>query len=78
MKVIVNGLTLLRLPSCLANGLGKLPPKPLPPNGLLLRLKPPPPKPELLMRRSYLLLGNAFATWILGIIWHIQYGYRLR
>jgi hypothetical protein len=30
---------------------------------LLLRLNPPPPKLELLMRRSYLLLGIAFTRW---------------
>ena len=71
IKVMVSGLILLRPPLRFANGLGKLPtkpplPKPLPPNGLLFRLKPPPPKPELLMRRSYLLLGGAFTTWILG------------
>ena len=63
IKVIVNGETRLRPPLLLANGFGKFPPKPLPPNGLLLRLNPPPPKPELLMRRSYLLLGIAFTRW---------------
>ena len=52
MKVIVSGLTLLLPPPRFAKGFGKFPPMPLPPNGLLLRLKPPPPKPELLMRRS--------------------------
>ena len=52
MKVIVNGLTLLLPPPRLANGFGKFPPMPLPPNGLLLRLNPPPPIPELLMLRS--------------------------
>ena len=63
IKVIVKGETRLRPPLLLANGFGKFPPKPLPPNGLLLRLNPPPPKPELLMRRSYLLLGIAFTRW---------------
>ena len=68
IKVIVNGLT-RRLPfPRLANGFGNPPPKPLPPNGLLLRLKPPPLKPELLMRRSYLLLGIAFTGGKFGIL----------
>jgi hypothetical protein len=35
---------------------------------LLLRLKPPPLKPELLMRRSYLLLGIAFTGGKFGIL----------
>ena len=58
MKVIVSGLTRRLPPPRLANGFGKFPPNPLPPNppnGLLLRLKPPPPKPEELIGRSYLL-----------------------
>ena len=71
--VIVSGLT-RRLPGPrFPNGFGKEPPNPLPPNGLLLRLNPPPPKPELLMAKSYLYLGGSCTAWIGGISRQIQH-----
>jgi hypothetical protein len=36
---------------------------------LLFRLKPPPPKPELLMRRSYLLLEGSQTAWEIATSW---------
>jgi hypothetical protein len=40
---------------------------------LLLRSNPPPPKPELLMAKSYLYLGGSCTTWIGGIIGQVKH-----